>query len=90
MARTSDWCVSTPTPPAAPSTRHRTLLDPAGRATTCNPGRYFATAQAAKDWLARYPDGRCCPWPTPTRNCAPSATGSSTYPKHPAADSQVE
>ena len=24
--------------------------------------------------------GRCCPWPTPTRNCAPSATGSSTDP----------
>jgi hypothetical protein len=61
MARTSDWCVSTPTPPAAPSTRHRTLLDPAGRATTCNPGRYFATAQAAKDWLARYPDGTVLP-----------------------------
>ena len=31
------------------------------RATTCNPGRYFAAAQAAEDWLARYPDGTVLP-----------------------------
>jgi alkylmercury lyase len=31
------------------------------RATTCNPGRYFATAKAAKDWLAQYPGGTVLP-----------------------------
>lgn len=31
------------------------------RATTCNPGRYFATAQAAEDWLAQHPDGTVLP-----------------------------
>jgi alkylmercury lyase len=31
------------------------------RATTCNPGRYFATAQAAEDWLAQYPGGAVLP-----------------------------
>jgi alkylmercury lyase len=31
------------------------------RATACNPGRYFATAQAAQDWLAQHPDGTVIP-----------------------------
>ena len=31
------------------------------RATTCNPGRYFATAQAAEGWLTQYPDGTVLP-----------------------------
>jgi alkylmercury lyase len=31
------------------------------RAPTCNPGRYFATTQAAEDWLAQYPDGTVLP-----------------------------
>lgn len=31
------------------------------RATACNPGRYFATAQAAQDWLAQHPDGTVLP-----------------------------
>jgi hypothetical protein len=31
------------------------------RATTCNPGRYFATAQAAEGWLAQHPDGTVLP-----------------------------
>jgi alkylmercury lyase len=31
------------------------------RATTCNPGRFFATAEAAQDWLSEYPDGTVLP-----------------------------
>ena len=31
------------------------------RAATCNPGRYFATAEAAEDWLAQHPDGTVLP-----------------------------
>lgn len=31
------------------------------RATTCNPGRFFATAEAAGNWLAEYPDGTVLP-----------------------------
>jgi alkylmercury lyase len=31
------------------------------RATTCNPGRFFATAEAAKGWLAQHPDGTVLP-----------------------------
>jgi alkylmercury lyase len=31
------------------------------RATTCNPGRYFATAEAAEGWLAQHPDGTVLP-----------------------------
>ena len=31
------------------------------RATTCNPGRFFATAEAAQDWLAAHPDGTVLP-----------------------------
>nr|WP_110317997.1 organomercurial lyase MerB [Mycolicibacterium moriokaense] len=31
------------------------------RATTCNPGRYFAAAHAAEDWLAQNPDGMVLP-----------------------------
>jgi hypothetical protein len=31
------------------------------RATTCNPGRYFATVQAAEGWLAQHPDGTVLP-----------------------------
>jgi alkylmercury lyase len=31
------------------------------RATTCNPGRYFATAEAANDWLTQHPDGSVLP-----------------------------
>lgn len=31
------------------------------RATTCNPGRYFATAQAAEGWLTQHPDGTVLP-----------------------------
>jgi alkylmercury lyase len=31
------------------------------RATTCNPGRFFATAEAADDWVAQHPDGTVLP-----------------------------
>lgn len=31
------------------------------RATTCNPGRYFASAEAADGWLAQHPDGTVLP-----------------------------
>jgi alkylmercury lyase len=31
------------------------------RATSCNPGRFFATAQAAQDWLSAHPDGTVLP-----------------------------
>lgn len=31
------------------------------RATTCNPGRFFVTAEAADDWLAQHPDGAVLP-----------------------------
>jgi alkylmercury lyase len=31
------------------------------RATTCNPGRFFATVDAAGDWLAQHPDGAVIP-----------------------------
>jgi alkylmercury lyase len=31
------------------------------RATTCNPGRFFATAEAAHDWLGAHPDGTVLP-----------------------------
>lgn len=31
------------------------------RATTCNPGRFFVTAEAADDWLAQHPDGAVVP-----------------------------
>jgi len=31
------------------------------RATTCSPGRYFATAQAARGWLAQHNDGTVLP-----------------------------
>ena len=31
------------------------------RATTCNPGRFFATAEAAEDWLAAHSDGTVLP-----------------------------
>ena len=31
------------------------------RAATCNPGRYFATAEAAEGWLAQHPDGTVLP-----------------------------
>ena len=31
------------------------------RAATCNPGRYFASAEAANDWLAQHPDGTVVP-----------------------------
>ena len=31
------------------------------RASCCNPGRFFATAEAARDWLARYPNGTVLP-----------------------------
>jgi alkylmercury lyase len=31
------------------------------RASCCNPGRFFATAAAAKDWLAQYPNGTVLP-----------------------------
>jgi len=31
------------------------------RATTCNPGRFFATAEAAEDWVAQHPDGTVLP-----------------------------
>lgn len=31
------------------------------RATTCNPGRFCATAVAAQDWLAAHPDGTVLP-----------------------------
>ena len=37
-------------------------LDPTRvRATTCNPGRYFATAVAAADWQSRHPTGLVLP-----------------------------
>ncbi|HXO50870.1 MAG TPA: organomercurial lyase MerB [Mycobacterium sp.] len=31
------------------------------RATTCNPGRFFATAEVAEDWLTAHPDGSALP-----------------------------
>jgi hypothetical protein len=31
------------------------------RASCCNPGRFFASAEAAKDWLAQYPGGTVLP-----------------------------
>ncbi|PXY25384.1 organomercurial lyase MerB [Prauserella muralis] len=31
------------------------------RATICNPGRFFATADAARDWLAQHPGGTVLP-----------------------------
>jgi alkylmercury lyase len=31
------------------------------RATTCNPGRFFVTAEAAEDWLAQHSDGAVLP-----------------------------
>jgi alkylmercury lyase len=31
------------------------------RATTCNPGRFFATAEAAQDWFSAHPDGTVLP-----------------------------
>jgi alkylmercury lyase len=31
------------------------------RATACNPGRYFATANAAQGLLAQHPDGTVLP-----------------------------
>jgi alkylmercury lyase len=31
------------------------------RATTCNPGRFFATAHAAQDWQAQHPTGIVLP-----------------------------
>lgn len=31
------------------------------RSTTCNPGRFFATTEAAEDWLAAHPDGTMLP-----------------------------
>jgi alkylmercury lyase len=31
------------------------------RASCCNPGRFFANAEAAKDWLAQYPGGTVLP-----------------------------
>jgi alkylmercury lyase len=31
------------------------------RATTCNPGRFFVTAEAADDWLAQHPGGAVLP-----------------------------
>ena len=37
-------------------------LDPARvRASCCNPGRFFATAEAAADWLDEYPTGTVLP-----------------------------
>jgi alkylmercury lyase len=37
------------------------LDDARVRASCCNPGRFFATAAAAADWLARYPSGTVLP-----------------------------
>ena len=31
------------------------------RVSCCNPGRFFANAEAAKDWLAQYPTGTVLP-----------------------------
>jgi alkylmercury lyase len=31
------------------------------RTSTCNPGRFFATAESAKGWLAQHPDGVVLP-----------------------------
>ncbi len=31
------------------------------RASCCNPGRFFASAEAAEDWLAQYPTGTVLP-----------------------------
>ena len=31
------------------------------RASCCNPGRFFANTEAAKDWLAQYPTGTVLP-----------------------------
>jgi alkylmercury lyase len=37
------------------------LDDARVRSSCCNPGRFFATAAAAKDWLAQYPNGTVLP-----------------------------
>jgi alkylmercury lyase len=31
------------------------------RASCCNPGRFFASAEAAEDWVAQYPTGTVLP-----------------------------
>ena len=31
------------------------------RVSCCNPGRFFANAEAAEDWLAQYPTGTVLP-----------------------------
>ena len=37
------------------------LDDTRVRASCCSPGRFFATAEAAEDWLAKYPTGTVLP-----------------------------
>lgn len=44
------------------------------RASCCNPGRFFATAEAVADWLVQYPTGRVIPSPTPIPTRSPSPT----------------
>jgi alkylmercury lyase len=60
------------------------------RATTCNPGRYVATAQAAEDWLAQYPGGAVLPVADAYPQLRLISNRLLDLPKHPAADSQVE
>lgn len=53
------------------------------RATTCNPGRFFATAQAAESWLDQHPAGAVLPVADDYPQLRPIGNNSSTYPRHP-------
>jgi alkylmercury lyase len=53
------------------------------RATACNPGRYFATAQAAEDWLAQYPDGTVLPVTDAYRQLRPISNRLLDLPRTP-------
>lgn len=60
------------------------------RATACNPGRYFATAQAAEDWLAQYPDGTVLPVADAYPQLRPISNRLLDLPHTPGADSHAE
>ena len=53
------------------------------RTSTCNPGRYFATASAAEDWLAQYPDGAVLPVADPYQQLRPTSTRLHDLPQTP-------
>jgi alkylmercury lyase len=60
------------------------------RATTCNPGRYFATAEAAERWLTQHPDGTVLPVAEAYPQLRPISNRLLDLPKLPAADSRAE